>query len=119
MGFGPVPARAAEGALGGKGVRRAGRRREVGKDAAPPRRVKPGSGLEPTLLGSSPSPACAVEGAPDVEGNARQRADCCRERADPSAGQSTGQVRSPLVGESGPAPACKEEGAPGGEGVAR
>ena len=49
----------------------------------------------------------------------RQRAQRRRERADPSPGQCTGQVRSPLVGESGPAPACKEEGAPGGEVVAR
>ena len=96
-------------------------------------RAKPGSGQEPTLVGSGPGSACAAKGAPDCMGVAWPKPSNSGEgiassppgverRRDARVGAASLHPGEALIGpgaHSGavwPDSACAVEGAPGGKG---
>ena len=81
-------------------------------------RAKPGSGWEPTLVGSGPDSACAVEGAPGGKGVARPKPSAAGEGAASSRRAKPGSGRDPTRVGSDPDSSCSARGALGCMGVA-
>ena len=101
-----------EGALDCKGV--AGPKpSDAWEGAASPHRAKPGSGREPTRVGSAAGGALGCMGvAGSKPSDAGEGAACLSPRAKPGSGQE------PTLVGSGRDSACAAEGEPGCKGVA-